>query len=705
MAAEASSPPGTAPGRSWTAVRQRLPRQGIRRLGWGIADQAISSITNFAIILYVARVLGATQLGAFSLAYVTYSFVLTASRGLSTDPLMVRFSGTDLPAWRRAVASCTGTATVVGLICGAVVLGVAAALGGTAREGFLALGLTLPGLMLQDSWRYSFFALGRGRLAFLNDLVWALAMVPGLLVLRAGGHENVFWFVLVWGAAACVAAAVGPLQAGVIPRPRQARAWVADHRDLGLRYLAENASNSGAGQLRLYGIGLIAGLAAVGYVQAATTLMGPFLVIYMGLSLVTVPEAARALSRSGRHLWLFCLLVSAVLTIMGLAWGAVLLVALPRGLGDLLLGQIWRPAYPLALPLTISVGGACVSAGASAGLHALGAARRSLRAMLVASAAYLGCALLGAYLGGALGSVRGIAVATWIGAAAWWWQLHAGIKQHAQAPAALDRPGPVLARPGPGQDARPPSRMPSLDDTQPLAPVPWPGAAGTRRASRPAPRARMPVRTRALLAAGGVVVLTAVGTTGWMLSHGSASLHEAVSTPARAHPRPPAASPVTGAPTPAVAPAAHRLAPVSATSFDPYGTGQGENGSLAPLAIDASPATAWHTEWYASPRMGNLKPGTGLLLDLGQRATIARVRILLGPARGATFQVRVGDEAAALGDFRVAAGATDVGGRVDLRLARPARGRYILIWFTVLPPDSSGTFQASVFNVRLRGWT
>ncbi len=684
-------------------MRQRLPRQGIRRLGWGVADQAVSSITNFAIVLYVAHLLGATQLGAFSLAYVTYTFVLTASRGLSTDPLMVRFSGTDLPGRRRAVASCTGTATVVGLISGVVVLGVAAALGGTARGGFLALGLTLPGLMLQDSWRYSFFALGRGRQAFLNDTVWALSMVPGLLVLRASGHQNVFWFVLVWGAAACVAAAVGPLQARVLPRPRQAWAWVADHRDLGLRYLAENASNSGSGQLRLYGIGLIVGLAAVGYVQAATTLMGPFLVIYIGLSLVTVPEAARALRRSGRHLWLFCLLVSAVLTIMGLAWGMVLLVALPRGLGGLLLGHVWRPAYPLVLPLTISVGGACVSAGASAGLHALGVARRSLRAMLLASAAYLGCALLGAYLGGALGSVRGIAVATWIGAAAWWWQLHAGMREHGQAPAlAPAQPG---RRPGHERGVPALSRLPSLDDTQPLAPVPWPAAAGTGPGRRPAARPRMPAATRALIAMGGLVVLTAVGATGWMLGHGSASARQDVSAPARAHTSAPAAGRVAGGPAPAVAPAVHRLMPVSATSFDPYGTGQGENSLLAPLAIDASPATAWRTEWYMSPRLGNLKPGTGLLLDLGQRATIARVRVLLGPARGATFQVRVGDEAAALGDFRVAAHVTDVGGRVDLRLARPARGRYVLIWFTVLPPDSSGTFQASVFNVRLSGWT
>ena len=160
MAAEAA---GLGLWRSGTAILQRLQSRAARRVGWGVADQGVSSLTNFAVSIYVARTLGAAQFGAFSLAYVTYGFALNASRGLSTDPLMVRFSGTDLPTWRRAVATCTGTAAIVGLIAGLFVLGAAALISGTAGAAFLALGLTLPGLMLQDSWRYSFFALGRGK--------------------------------------------------------------------------------------------------------------------------------------------------------------------------------------------------------------------------------------------------------------------------------------------------------------------------------------------------------------------------------------------------------------------------------------------------------------------------------------------------------------------------------------------------------------
>ena len=154
-----------------TAVLRQLRGHASRRLGWGLADQVVSSLTNYAVGIYVVHALGAVQFGAFSLAYVTYAFALNASRGLATDPLMVRFSGTDLPTWRRAVTDCTGTAAVMGLVTGACVVAAAGVLSGVVGSAFLALGLTLPGLLLQDSWRYSFFALGRGSRAFVNDTV------------------------------------------------------------------------------------------------------------------------------------------------------------------------------------------------------------------------------------------------------------------------------------------------------------------------------------------------------------------------------------------------------------------------------------------------------------------------------------------------------------------------------------------------------
>ena len=418
-----------------TAATWRLVRQAGRRLSWGVADQGMSSLSNFAVNIYIARTLGAVQYGAFALAYVTYGFVLNASRGLATDPLLVRFSGTDMPTWRRAIAKCTGTAATVGLTTGAIILAIAMLLSGTARLAFLALGLTLPGLTLQDSWRYSFFALGRGGQAFLNDTVWLVVLIPILVLLRKTGHANVFWFVFAWGAAAAVAAVIGPLQARTAPRLSGAWEWLYRHRDLGPRYMAEGTASSAGGQLFNYGVGVILGLAAVGYVQAASTLMGPFMVVYFGMGLVALPEAARILRRSPRRLPLFCVLLGGGLAILALAWGVILLVALPRGLGQLMLGNIWKPTYPLVLPATILVIGSCLRTGAGTGLHALAAAQRSLRVMLIVTTASVVLGIAGAATGGPTWAMAGYAAGSWVGVFITWRQLRLAMREYSAKPA------------------------------------------------------------------------------------------------------------------------------------------------------------------------------------------------------------------------------------------------------------------------------
>jgi hypothetical protein len=52
------------------------------------------------------------------------------------------------------------------------------------------------------------------------------------------------------------------------------------------------------------------------------------------------------------------------------------------------------------------------------------------------------------------------------------------------------------------------------------------------------------------------------------------------------------------------------------------------------------------------------------------------------------------------GRRRPRAGAAGV---LRLRFSRPAHGRYVLLWFTTLPADPAGTFQASVYNIKLTG--
>ncbi len=155
-------------------------------------------------------------------------------------------------------------------------------------------------------------------------------------------------------------------------------------------------------------------------------------------------------------------------------------------------------------------------------------------------------------------------------------------------------------------------------------------------------------------------------------------------------------------PSASPSPSPRVLIPVSASAFGPAGSGSGDNPQTAAMAIDASTATAWQTDWYRSAEFGNLKTWSGLLIDMGHAVRITSVRILLGSTPGADLAVRTEKVPSPATDQNQAS-ASNAGGVVRLDLARPKRARYLLIWFTVLPPDPAGTFQVSVYNVSVRG--
>jgi O-antigen/teichoic acid export membrane protein len=403
-------------------------------LGWGIADQAMCSLTNFLLSAYIARSLGAAQFGAFSLAYVTYGFAINASRGLSIEPLLVRFSGAERKRWQRAAGGCTGTALLVGLLTGSLAMATGVLMGGTTGQAFLALGLMLPALLLQDSWRYAFFAVQLGRHAFINDTLWALVQVPLLVYVKMAGYGDVFWFIVAWGAGAYVGSVLGMFQARVVPRLVGATFWLILHRDLGPRYLVENAGSNAAATAQTYSLSSILGLARIGDMNAANVLMGPFKIIVFGLGMITIPEASHILRTTPRRLPLFGLALSAALAIAAMAWGVILLVTMPLGVGHLILGNLWRPAYPLVIPTVLLIAGNCASTGASVGMHALGAARRSLRAALLNAVIVVPAAIAGAFFAGVYGTLYFAAVASWIGTGMSWWYFRVAMRESSTVP-------------------------------------------------------------------------------------------------------------------------------------------------------------------------------------------------------------------------------------------------------------------------------
>lgn len=373
-----------------------------------MADQAVSSATNLVLGVVVARSLDIAEFGAFGLVWVTFGVIINVSRGLATDPLTVRFSGAPDERWRTAVGHATSTATSLGLLMGAMCVVAGLAMGGLVGSCFLALGCTLPGLLLQDSWRYAFFAAGRGDKALLNDAFWALCLIPTMIVAVTFG--TAFGFVLAWGGAAASAAVFGCFQTRLLPRRGNVARWLRGHRDLGVRYTIENVMVAASAPAWMAGLNVFAGLAAVGAVRGAQLCLAPFAALRMGVSLIAVPEAARVLQQWPHRFRGFCLTLGCAQAVLGLLWGCVL-VFLPSTAGEFILGPLWSSVVPLIVPATLAVVMGSVYEGAAVGLRALGASRRSMPLQVIRAAVTVLGGVVGAFVGGAEGGLWGTTVA------------------------------------------------------------------------------------------------------------------------------------------------------------------------------------------------------------------------------------------------------------------------------------------------------
>ncbi|SFP66891.1 hypothetical protein SAMN05660464_3846 [Geodermatophilus dictyosporus] len=154
------------------------------------------------------------------------------------------------------------------------------------------------------------------------------------------------------------------------------------------------------------------------------------------------------------------------------------------------------------------------------------------------------------------------------------------------------------------------------------------------------------------------------------------------------------AAETAAAPAPDAAPAAI----TGGTVLDPFGDGEPENVDDVPASFDGDPATAWSTLTYrGSADFGNLKPGVGVVYDLGSAQPVAGVTLTTSTP-GITVEVRTGDSPDGdLESYAVAAGGT-VEGTGELAFEEPVTTQYVVVWVTGLVPADDG-FQGSLAEV------
>jgi O-antigen/teichoic acid export membrane protein len=424
---------------------------GVRRLGWGVADQALSSLTNFALAVLVARTVSTSSLGAFGLAFATYTITLGATRALCSEPLTVRYSATGEREWRDGASAATGVALVLGVVAGLLCIAAAFLFGSTLRPSLIVLGIGMPGLIVQDTWRNAFFCHLRGTYAFVNDLAWAVAQVVLVAVVLAVGLRSSPAFILAWAGAANIAAVFGIVQAGFLPRPLYVRRWLHRHRDLAPRYLVEFVARSAALSGTTYAVAGFAGLAAAGALRGAQVALGPLNILNMGVTAPAVAESVRIARRSPRRMLHAVTILAVVLVVVFTVWG-VAMYLLPDAVGEALLKRSWQPAHHVILPYTAVMAASGMLTGATVGLRAMAAAKRSMRSRLVTGVLAVTGGVAGAATYGAAGAALGLAAGLWIGGIQWWQQLRAAVAEEEDRRRAAAAPAPEpTPHPGAGE--------------------------------------------------------------------------------------------------------------------------------------------------------------------------------------------------------------------------------------------------------------
>lgn len=148
----------------------------------------------------------------------------------------------------------------------------------------------------------------------------------------------------------------------------------------------------------------------------------------------------------------------------------------------------------------------------------------------------------------------------------------------------------------------------------------------------------------------------------------------------------------------------------SVNDFDP--TSDGGNGEENPnqvkAAWDGNPSTAWQSLVYlGDAKLGRLKPGVGLVVDLGQRQKVGSVKLTLQGSPTAV-QLRVPADTAAdtapstsQKQWTTVASATASGTSAELKPDQAVETRYLLVYLTSLPKVSGNKYRAGIAEIEV----
>ena len=135
--------------------------------------------------------------------------------------------------------------------------------------------------------------------------------------------------------------------------------------------------------------------------------------------------------------------------------------------------------------------------------------------------------------------------------------------------------------------------------------------------------------------------------------------------------------------------------------FDPFGDGSEKPADIK-KAFDSDPSSYWQTDYYQGARFGNLKPGLGIILDLGKVQDIGKVTVTFMGDTSVELRAASSDASSRPTTFdaytKVAEGS---GTGVTLKPDKTVKSRYLLVWLTKLPLTEEGIYRGRVADIKV----
>ena len=127
--------------------------------------------------------------------------------------------------------------------------------------------------------------------------------------------------------------------------------------------------------------------------------------------------------------------------------------------------------------------------------------------------------------------------------------------------------------------------------------------------------------------------------------------------------------------------------------------------------IDGKPETGWTTDEYNQANFGSIKPGMGILINLGAPTKVGAVKVMVSQ-QGAAVELRAGtadpgnttqgDKTIADTFTSVSAPNAQAGTNIVFAIPQDKQTvQYLLVWITKLPADAEGKFVLTVNEIEV----